>query len=132
MLLSHLGSASQPLDARSRRLAPATASYLITNGSGPDSGQRAEPAIPPIGADESSARLVVQGPERIAKRRARGRALDHDLARLQNQAPEGWPPLAAHASALTPAAGVSVRSVAEAECAPTPTWPGGPKPRSTA
>jgi hypothetical protein len=52
-------------------------------------GMRSVLAIPPIGAAESSARLVVQGPEGIAKRRAE-RALDHDLARLQDRAPEGW------------------------------------------
>ncbi len=52
-------------------------------------------AIPSIGADESSARLVVQGqPEGLIAQRRAERALDHDLARLHDRAPEGWPTLA--------------------------------------
>ena len=57
-------------------------------------------AIPPIGASESVTRVAVQGPEGIAQRRAK-RALDRDLARLHDRAPEGWQLFAGPAPPLT-------------------------------
>jgi hypothetical protein len=45
---------------------------------------------------------VVQGqPEGLIAQRRAKRDLDHDLARLHDRAPEGWPPFAARAFAHT-------------------------------
>jgi hypothetical protein len=51
--------------------------------------------MPSIGAAEPPTRLVGQGPEGIAQRRAK-RALDHDLAGLQDRAPGGMAGLAGY------------------------------------
>jgi hypothetical protein len=66
--------------------------------------QRSDPAIPPIGAAESL-RGRSPGSRRDRLRRDFRRALDGELAGLQDRAPEGWPPHGARAAPMIPTAG---------------------------
>jgi hypothetical protein len=67
-----------------------------------DHGQDSDPAIPPIGATES----LEEARSRVcAQCRAAGAPLIANLPGHQGGAPEGWPPLATRAPALTLLAG---------------------------
>lgn len=57
----------------------------------------------------------------------RGRALDRDLAGLQDEAPGGMATSCSSRTSADPYGGMSAGSAAGVECAPAPTWPEGPK-----